>query len=111
MKIVYNKIIPFKGFSAVNIFGILFAREGANISERTIRHEKIHTYQQKEMLYLGFYLWYVLEWLIRVLFTKYAFSHSAYRSISFEQEAYSNQEDVDYVSKRKRYCWFNYITN
>ena len=26
MKIIYNNVIPFKGFTAINLFGILFAR-------------------------------------------------------------------------------------
>ena len=45
MKIIYNKIIPFRGFIAINLFGILFAREELNAV--TINHEKIHTAQMK----------------------------------------------------------------
>jgi len=33
MKIIENKIIPFPGYKAINLFGILFVREGAKISE------------------------------------------------------------------------------
>ena len=43
MKIVYNEFIPFKGFSAINLFGILFARKGVKISKKIINHELIHT--------------------------------------------------------------------
>lgn len=107
MKIIRNSIIPFKGFSAINILGILFCREGAKISERTIRHEQIHSMQQKEMLWAFFYVWYLLEWIVRVLFTKDRFSHSAYRNISFEREAYAKQDELHY--ERKHYSWINYI--
>jgi hypothetical protein len=31
MKIIYNKIIPFPGYKAINLFGILFARKNAKI--------------------------------------------------------------------------------
>ena len=48
-----------------------------------------HTAQMKEMLYIFFYLWYVVEWIIR-LFMK----GNAYRNISFEREAYSNEDDI-----------------
>lgn len=44
MKVVYNNLIPFKGFQAMNLFGILFARKEYNpISKITLNHEAIHT--------------------------------------------------------------------
>lgn len=104
MIIIRNNIIPFRGFAAINLFGVLFVRKDAVISEKTINHEKIHTAQMKEMLYVFFYLWYVIEWLIR-LFGK----GNAYRNISFEQEAYSNDDDMKYLETRKHYAWFKYI--
>ena len=104
MKIIRNKYIPFKGFRAINLFGILFVRGNARINERTIRHEAIHTAQMKEMLYIFFYLWYVVEWIIR-LFMK----GNAYRNTSFEREAYANQDDLNYLENRKRFDFVKYI--
>lgn len=100
MKIIYNEIIPFKGFSAINLFGVLFARkEYEPLSARTIRHEAIHTAQMKELGYIGFYIIYLLEWLYRLVTTK-----NAYRSISFEVEAYEHQSDEDYLTHRRRFA-------
>ena len=104
MKIIRNKYIPFQGFKAINLFGILFVRGNARISERTLRHEAIHTAQMKEMLYIGFYIWYIIEWLIR-LFMK----GNAYRNISFESEAYKHQNELDYDKLRNRFAWLKYI--
>lgn len=104
MKIIYNNFIPFKGFAAINLFGILFVREGIKITEEMINHEKIHTAQMKEMLYIFFYLWYVIEWIIR-LFKK----GDAYRNISFEKEAYINEDYPNYLKERQPYAWFWYI--
>lgn len=104
MKIIYNNIIPFKGFAAINLFGILFVRKGITVDEEMINHEAIHTEQMKEMLYVFFYLWYVIEWIIR-LFMK----GNAYRNISFEREAYDNESNLDYLNTRKRYFWFSYL--
>ena len=104
MIIIRNNIIPFKGFTAINIFGILFARKDAVINDVTINHESIHTEQMKEMLYMFFYLWYLIEWIIR-LFMK----GNAYRNISFGKESYSNQNKLSYTKTRKRYYWFKYI--
>ena len=106
MEIIYNNIIPFKGFKAINLFGFIFARKKLN--EVDINHERIHTAQMKELAYVGFYLLYLLEWLIRVLFI-YPFSHKAYKLTSFEVEAYVNQEDTTYLKKRKHYAWTKYI--
>ena len=104
MKIIRNKYIPFQGFKAINLFGILFVRGNARINERTIRHEAIHTAQMKEMLYIFFYLWYFIEWIVR-LFMK----GNAYRNISFEREAYSNEKDLSYLDNRKQFAWIRYI--
>ena len=107
MKIVRNNIIPFKGYKAINIFGILFVRGDAVISSTDINHESIHTAQMKEMLYVLFYLWYVIEWLVRMV--QYRNAHTAYRNISFEREAYMNQGSMGYLQGRGHYAWVKYL--
>ena len=104
MKIIRNKFIPFPGYKAINLFGVLFVRGDAQVDEQTIRHESIHTAQMQEMLYVFFYLWYVIEWVIR-LFMK----GNAYRNISFEREAYENEGGTDYLDLRYPYAWFDHI--
>lgn len=122
MKIIRSKYIPFGRFKAINLFGILFVRGNSIINERTIRHETIHTAQMKEMLYIFFYIGYGIEWLIRT--TSYSLRYVsrkirdkvrkwnpylAYRRISFEREAYINEDDVIYLEDRKRFAWIKYI--
>lgn len=109
MIIVRNSIIPFPGFKAINIFGILFCRKNANISEKDINHESIHTKQMVEMLFIPYYIWYGIEYLVRLI--KYRTNHSAYKKISFEQEAYAFQYDLGYLKHRKHYAWFKYLKN
>lgn len=104
MRVIYNNIIPFKGFKAINICTCLFVRKGCYMSEKDFNHERIHSEQMKELLYIGFYLWYFIEWLIR-LFKK----GNAYRNISFEKEAYNNDADLFYLDKRKPYAWMDYL--
>ena len=67
MKIIRNNFIPVKGFKAINLFGVLFVRGNAVISEKTLRHEYIHTMQMCEMLYVPFYLWYGIEYVIKFI--------------------------------------------
>lgn len=33
MKIIYNNLIPFKGYKAINLFGLVFVRKGAKFTE------------------------------------------------------------------------------
>lgn len=105
---LYNDILPLKGFKALNICGILFVRKGKVLSDRNIRHEQIHTCQMRELLFIGFYLWYVAEWLVRLLMCMDA--KRAYYDISFEREAYGNEADEDYLNKRRRYVWIRLLT-
>ena len=104
MKVFYNRWIPFGSFYAINIFGMVFVRKGrGRMSEVTRNHEFIHTLQQRELLFLGFYLRYFLEWLWRLL------SHrnlmKAYHAISFEREAYAHQHDLNYSQHRRHFAW------
>lgn len=104
MKVIYNKFIPFKGFKAINLFGVTFVREGRIFTSVDYTHESIHTEQMKELLYIGFYLWYLVEWFIR-LFGK----GNAYRNISFEREAYDNQQKAYYTDIRPHFAFLRYI--
>ena len=107
MKIVKNRFIPPRGFAYVNLFGVLFTRRDKPISDVTFNHEQIHTEQMKEMLYVFFYIWYLIEWLVWLIILRD--SHQAYRAISYEREAYANQENLTYLGGRKRYRWLTYI--
>lgn len=114
MKIIYNKLIPFDGFTAINLFGILFVRkekDGSNpfLPEYIINHESIHTEQIKELGYIFFYIWYFIEWIINWL--RCGDSILAYYAISFEREAYENQYKKYYLSTRRKYSWLKYYRN
>lgn len=108
MKIIINRHLPPKGFTAINLFGVIFTRRGDEISERVIRHEKIHSQQMKYMLYLFFYLWYGVEWLVRLI--QYRNAKTAYFNISFEREAYYNDSNPHYLKSRRAFAWIKYLT-
>lgn len=104
MKVIYNRFIPFKGYKAINLFGCLFVRKGFVMSKNDLNHEAIHTAQMKEMLCVFFYLWYFVEWIIR-LFGK----GNAYRNLGFEKEAYSNDDNLTYLATRPKFAWWWYL--
>ena len=105
MVIIKNKIIPFGKFKAINIFGIIFYK-GSYPRKDRINHENIHTAQMKEMLYIFFYVWYAIEWFIKLF--KYNFTN-AYLNVSFEKEANMYRYDTTYLNTRKHYSWFKLI--
>lgn len=108
MKVIYNKIIPFKGYKAINLFSILFVRNGEYMSDKDFNHEAIHSAQMKELLWLPFYIIYGIEWLIRWCMYKFD-AGKAYDNISFEREAYFFQGDFDYLNRRKHYKQFHML--
>ena len=100
----FVKWIGYAGFS----FGIwiMFAPV-ANITPRLIRHETIHYRQQLEMLFVFHWLWYGIEYLVRLII--YGNHEAAYRNLSFEREAYMNDGDAAYLTNRRLYSWVKYI--
>lgn len=107
MKIIKNKWIPFKGYKAINVFGIVFTKK--QLSDIDINHEAIHTKQMQELLYIGFYILYGMEYLIKRLLNLKDSQNKVYHSVSFEQEAYNNEKDLIYLKNRKHYAWFKLI--
>lgn len=105
MKIIRNNFIPFKGFKAINLFGVLFVRNGSILSKKDMNHERIHTAQMKEMLYVFFYLWYFVEWIVKL----FIYGKKAYKNISFEKEAYCHEDANSYLEKRVPYEWFSFL--
>ena len=54
MKIIYNRLIPFGRFFAINLFGVLFVKgRKEQVTEVDLNHELIHTAQMKELWYLS----------------------------------------------------------
>jgi hypothetical protein len=81
----------------------VFVRKGTTLNEIDINHENIHAAQYKELLYIGFLPLYVLMFIWQLI-RLWNWS-KAYRSVAFEKEAYSHQEEMDYLEKRKHYAW------
>lgn len=105
IKIIYNNILPFKGFTAINLFGYIFVRKGVHVTCTTIAHERIHTAQMKELLYVFFYICYVLEWILKL----FKYRLNSYYNISFEREARANQDELLYLRHRKRFAFLKYL--
>lgn len=106
MRIILNKYIPFKGFLAINLFGVVFIRRSKEWWDRygdddymkiVLNHERIHTIQANRYRtkWLAFYTIYLYHWVINLF--KYNFNNAAaYYSIPFEIEAFENETNFNY---------------
>lgn len=103
MKIIRNPFLPPKNFAAINILGMLFCRKNTLITPDIVQHEQIHTRQMVELLFVGFYVWYLVEWIVRL-----TMKGNAYRNICFEREAYDHADESNYLARRRPYAWMTY---
>lgn len=130
MKKIYNKIIPFKGFTALTVWPFIFVRNGKTLTNRGERHETTHALQQIELaivglilatislifgygwwslLFLPLFFWlYALEFLVKLPFCKFD-TLRAYMSISTEQEAYEHQDEFGYNNVRKHFAFSKFL--
>ncbi|MEK8180452.1 hypothetical protein WMW71_08880 [Flavobacterium buctense] len=105
--IVSKYLIP-KGYRGLTVFPFVVLKSSQNKSDSVlINHEKIHLRQQLELMILPFFIWYGLEFLLRLL--KHKDRQLAYRMISFEQEAYGNEKDLYYLKQRSFWSFLKYL--
>ena len=106
-----KKMGKFLRFITNGAIAITIAPFGVYILEKnitdvtTINHESIHWKQQLEMLILPFYIWYLLEWIVRLIIN----GKNAYYAISFEHESYANEDNLKYLETRKHYSRLKYM--
>lgn len=106
IRVKNTKLFP-QGYKAITIGPFVITKSHTVLNLVDLQHEDIHWSQEKEMLILLFLVWYVIEFIIRLCI--YGNWDRAYRNISFEQEAYNNQNTTDYIKTRKHYNWIKYI--
>jgi hypothetical protein len=86
---------------------MLFKRKNFRENESIIRHEQIHFRQQQELLIVFFYPVYLLNYLVNL--ARYRDHNKAYFNISFEREAYQNENDLTYLKKRSLFAWLKML--
>ena len=109
MKVIYNRFIPFGSYHGLNLFGIIFVQQRwGRMALHELNHELIHTRQQLEMGFVLFFLWYGVEFLVRLVQCRFKVER-AYYSISFEREAYAHEHDRNYLRRRPLMAWTRYL--
>jgi hypothetical protein len=128
-------ISPFMRIAGITLFPFIvsstkFNRTYVSHFEKTrhLNHENIHIVQQMELIPFSFLLnfliltllginyWWLLLTILPVLnssvfFIIYLieFIFKGYRNISFEREAYDNDENLNYLKSRKYLTFTNYF--
>ena len=128
MIVIKNRLIPFGGYTSINLFGIVFTK--VEMNEKSINHERIHTAQFLELSivtaliifilrmvfgisawwfltsFFTYYIWYIIEYMIiSIMHNKQS---CAYRDVSFEEEAYANDDNLNYLDNRNVFAWWKY---
>lgn len=101
------RILSFGFANGICLYPFVLIGKEIEVTDRLLNHEKIHMKQQLETLILPFYLWYLIEFIIRIL--QYRNFEKAYRNISFEREAYHYESQIEYLNRRKRYAWTGFL--
>jgi hypothetical protein len=105
--VVSRYLIP-KGYVGMALFPfIIVPHEKYRSDAIFLNHERIHLRQQAELLVVPFFIWYFLEFLVRLL--QFRSRKDAYRNISFEREAYANEKAPDYLKSRAFWNFLKYL--
>ena len=109
MIVLVNHFLLRKKFTGMAVWPFIIVRSKQLKQDAAfLNHERIHLRQQLEMLVVLFFIWYLIEFLVRLI--QYKDRSLAYRNISFEKEAYANEKDLDYLKKRSFWRFVIYIT-
>ncbi len=107
MPVIVNKYLIGRHFVGIALWPFIVVKESfLKQDEAFINHERIHLRQQAELLVVPFYFLYITEYIIRLI--QYRNSQQAYRNISFEREAYFNEDDLYYLKTRKPWSFLKY---
>lgn len=108
MIIVCQTLLKNTKILGIAIFPFIILKDkGLKNNHTLINHEKIHLRQQLEMGIILFYLWYLVEFLY--WYIKLGNGEMAYEKISFEQEAYCNENSSNYLKNRKFWEFLKYL--
>lgn len=131
------KHLLFASYTTITLFAWVFTKwSEKEARQSTINHECVHARQWVELtiasgllIWLGmlifdysawwltvsalmFYVWYVTEYLIRRLIGLFRSSENgqktAYRQVSFEQEARLSECDNNYLENCRYFAWLSF---
>ena len=92
----------------MTIYPFIFLKDKSLASNSIlVNHERIHLRQQIELFWIFFFVWYAFEFLIHII--RLRNRNKAYHAISFEKEAYQNEDNLYYLENRKFWAFLKYF--
>ena len=108
MIVLVNPYLLRKKYIGIALWPFLILKDSALKADAVfMNHERIHLRQQQELLVLPFYVWYGIEYLVRLV--QYQDRYKAYLNISFEREAYEKEEAILYLQKRQFWSFLKFL--
>lgn len=106
--ILISKYLVPRGYVGLTVFPfVILKKRSLKDDVCLINHENIHLKQQIELLIVPFFVWYVLEFCVRLF--QYKKWELAYKNISFEREAYANEHNLEYLRSRRFWGFMGYL--
>lgn len=79
------------------------------LTDDVLRREIICYVQWKELYFIGFVFLYIAYFLRNVFVLRLGFTCEACRQIPFEKEMYYHKDDKDYLLRREKFSWIDFI--
>ena len=104
---IYTRKKIFNYYTGLSFFIFIWIRRHTSDEVALVRHEKIHFWQQVEMLFIFHWLCYAFFYIVGRLSGQC--HYIAYRHNPFEIEAFTNDLDVNYLQNRRLYAWTGFV--
>lgn len=104
---IYTRRKIFNYYTGLSFFIFIWIMRQPHDQRQLVRHEKIHFWQQVEMLFVFHWLLYALFYLLGRVSGQC--HYVAYRYNPFELEAFTHDREEDYLSRRKPFAWVRYV--
>lgn len=128
------KHLLFANYTTITLFAWVFTKwSEKEARQSTINHECVHARQWIELtvasgllIWLGmllfgysawwlllsamtFYIWYVLEFVVKWLYGSIMGNYNAYKNISFEREARLSEKNNNYLENSTYFAWLKML--
>lgn len=129
------KHLLFASYTTITLFAWVFTKwSEKEARQSTINHECVHARQWIELtvasgllIWLGmllfgysawwlllsamtFYIWYVLEFVVKWFYGSIMGNYNAYKNISFEREARLSEKDNNYLENSTYFGWLKMLS-
>ena len=104
---IYTRKKIFNYYTGLSFFVFIWITRQPHDQTQLVRHEKIHFWQQVEMLFIFHWVCYAFFYVLGR--ANGQCHYIAYRYNPFELEAFTHDPDEDYLAKRRPFAWTAFV--